>query len=95
MTSNLVYDLSQLPGRIQYSLAVVPPPSHLLLQNPAPSDPQLAAASLVCTTTSTALIHTSLSLLPSFCSPKSCVLPPCPEHLVSGGAGTGVAVAGR
>lgn len=95
MTSNLVYDLSQLPGRIQYSLAVVPPPSHLLLQNPAPSYPYLAPASLSCTTISTALIHTFLSLLPFFCSPKSCVFPSSPEHLVSGGAGTGVAVAGR
>lgn len=41
MTSNLVYDLSQLPGRIQYSLAVVPPPSHLLL----PSSQPLAGSS--------------------------------------------------
>lgn len=59
---------------------MVPPPSHLLLQNPAPSCPRLAAASLGCTTISTALIRTFLSLLPSFCSHKPGVLP-SPEHL--------------
>lgn len=83
-----MYDLSQLPGRIQHSLAVVPPPSHLL-QNPAPSYPLLAPAALGCTTISTALIYTFLSLLPFFCSPTSCVLSSSPEHLVCGGAGTG------
>lgn len=84
MTSNLVYDLSQLPGQIQYSVAVVPPPCHLFLQNPAPSYPWLAPASLACTAISTAFIHAFLFLL---CSPKSRLLPSSPEHLVSGGGG--------